>query len=87
MVHEKWSLWWCQDSNPQPFGHEFFALTTRPRRLAKYCLFLPTLLSPVNYYTIMRQDDSSYQSFAVLETNTEISFDQKDSSKMDHHDE
>ncbi len=35
MVHERWSLQWGQDSNPQPSGHESSALTTRPRLLAQ----------------------------------------------------
>ena len=34
MVHEKWSLWRCQDLNSGPLGHESSALTTRPRLLA-----------------------------------------------------
>ncbi len=33
MVHESWSLQWCQDSNPRPSSHESSALT-RPRLLA-----------------------------------------------------
>ena len=47
MVHGKWSLWWSQDLNPGPLGHESSALTTRPRLLASYKLNLTPKVSPL----------------------------------------